>query len=32
MSSNNNNNVNDIVKKALEEIKEMSTLNQILVG
>lgn len=31
-SNNNNNNVGDFVKNALNEIKEMSTLNQILVG
>lgn len=30
--SSDNNGVNDYIRKAVEEIREMSTLNQILIG
>ena len=30
--SSNNNDANDIIKKVLKDVKEMSALNQILVG
>jgi hypothetical protein len=30
--SSTNGGVNDIIQKVLDEIKEMSTLNQILIG